>query len=178
LDAGLNAANDALQKDPSNVAGYVTRGNIYGQEKKWDLAKQDYQHALGLKSNFAPALLSLAEIDLMQAKYDTARAEFADLVQDPDCGDLAKYSVFLCDLAGGHEDLAGNELDAFNRVGSDASYYFANAAWLLHHQRSDDAHTWMDSADRIYSPAKVGRYVTPLVHLGYLSTAGAGSPSN
>jgi hypothetical protein len=178
LDARLNTANEVLQKDPSNAAGYLMRADIYEEEKKWDLAKLDYQQALKLNSAFAPALLNLAEIDLMQAKYDTARAEFADLVQNPDCGDLAKYSVFLCDLAGGREDVAGQELDAFNRVPSDASYYFANVAWLLHHQKSDVAHDWMDSAVRIYSPDKVGRYVTPLVHLGYLPTAWATSASN
>ena len=170
LDAQLVDANAALQNDSSSVAGYLRRGNIYGKKKMWDASKKDYQSALAIDSKCTIAAFNLAELDFLQAKYDVARPGFAALEQDPDFGDLAKYKVFLCDLVGGHEDGAAKELDAFNQVGSNASYYFANVAWNLYHKKEDDARSWMISAVRIYAPGKVRLYATPLVDLGYLST--------
>jgi hypothetical protein len=170
LDVQLADANAALQKDSSSVVGYLRRGNIYGKKKMWDASKKDYQSALAIDSKCTIAAFNLAELDFLQAKYDVARPEFAALEQDPDFGDLAKYKVFLCDMVGGHEDSAAKELDAFNQVGSNASYYFANVAWNLYHKKDDDARSWMISAVRIYSPGKVRLYATPLVDLGYFST--------
>jgi hypothetical protein len=168
LDAEMAKANAILQKDPSNVVGYERRGNVYGQEKMWDLATKDYRHALEIKSNSTPALFNLAEIDFLQKKYDSARTGFVALQKDPDFSDLASYKVFLCDLAGGHEEAAAKELDAFNQAGSNASYYFANVAWSATHQQPADAKQWLASAMRIYSPSKITQYATSLFDLGYL----------
>ncbi len=169
LDADLTAVNGVLQKDPSNVIAYIQRGNVYGSEKKWDLAKKDYQRALELSGKCAPASFNLAELDFMQGRYDAARPGFLALQQDSDFGDLSKYSVFLCDLFGAHEDVAARELDVFNQVGSEASYYFANVAWSLYHKKDDDARSWMQSAVRIFAPDKVNLYAKPLIDLGYVN---------
>ncbi len=177
LESGLAAANAAIQKDPSIAINYVLRGNVYGKKKLWDLAREDYTRALGIDHQCVPALFNLAEIDFMQGKYDAARPGFVALLKDPDFEDLASYSVFLCDMAGGHQEAAAKELNAFNQVGSNASYYFANIAWSLHQKKDDDARDWMSSATRIYAPDKVHIYATPLVYLGYFSKAPS-APSN
>jgi len=169
LDSAMDAANATIQKDPSNFLGYIMRGNVYGKRKQWDQASQDYRHALAIDSKCVPALFNLAQIDFMQMKYETARSGFVALQEDADLGDLARYSVFLCDLVGGHRDVATKELEAFNQAGSNASYYFANVAWLLNQRKEDEARDWMQSAVKIYSPTKVHLYATPLVELGYLS---------
>ena len=168
LEAELASANAALQRDPSSPIAYEQRGNIYGQEKKWDLAAKDFHHALQIKSTDAPAQFDLAEIDFLQGKYDTARAEFLPLQKDIELGDVAAYKVFLCDLAAGHLDAASKELDAFDHVGTQASYYFANVAWSAYHQKPDEALGWFKSAVDIYSPSKVHLYGTSLFDLGYL----------
>ncbi len=126
LDEEMANANAVVRSDPSSATAYEQRGNIYGQEKKWDLATKDFKHALKIDGNDSRALFDLAQIDFLQGKYDSARAGFVPLQKDSDVGDLASYKVFLCDLAGGHLKAASAELDAFNRVGSNASYYFAN----------------------------------------------------
>ncbi len=53
-------------------------------------------------------------------------------------------------------------------MGGNASYYFANLAWSLVHQKPDDARSWLDSALRIYPPDKFNLYVRNLNELGYL----------
>jgi hypothetical protein len=168
LDAALARSNEALQHSPSDVTEYERRGNIYGQQKQWDLAVKDYKRALELDSKSTPAMFNLAEVEFLQKNYDAARAGFAALQKDPELGDLASYKVFLCDLVGGHVDVAARELDAFNQVGSNASYYFANVAWSAAHEKTDETRDWLRSGLDIYSPTKVRQYTTSLIDLGYL----------
>lgn len=169
LDDNLAEVNAILQKDPANVVAYIRRGNVYGNERKWDLARKDYQHALELDGKCVPAAFNLAELEFMQGKYDAARPGFVALQQDIGVGDLSKYNVFLCDLFGGHDAAAAKELDAFNQVGSDASYYYANVAWSYYHKQDDQATDWLQSAHRVFSQDKCGLYEKPLKDLGYIT---------
>ena len=171
LDAEVAAADAIVQKNPMSVVGFLQRGNAYGNEGKWDLAKRDYQHALQIDSHCVTALFNIAELDFMQGHYDTARPGFLALIKDAEVGDLAKYNVFLCDMFGGHEQTAAKELAVFNEVGSDASYYFANVAWSLYHKKNDDAQNWWQSASGIFAPDKVNLYAKPLIDLGYIKVA-------
>ena len=167
IDAALLKVNAVLQADPRNVGAYGLRGDIYATQQHWDKADQDYQEALQLGGKIVPIEFNIAEIDFHLKRYDAAGARYDGLQQDPDMGDLATYRVFLCDLLGGHEDLAAKKLDALNQVGHNPSYYFSNAAWSLYHQKTDDAKSWIASASNIYAPGKFQRYVTGLKALGY-----------
>jgi Tfp pilus assembly protein PilF len=167
-DAALDKANAALQASPSNSAAYGLRGSIYAEKKLWNQAEKDYETALKLDAKNVQVKFNLAEIEFMQKKYDDARPGFAALGQDADMGDLATYKIFLCDLFGGHEGVAAKELDAFNQVGSNASYYFGNAAWSLYHQKTEDARGWLMSAAKIYAPNKFRLYASSLLNLGYM----------
>jgi len=171
FDAALIGANAVLQAEPQNMFALSLRGNINTEKKLWDLAVKDYQAILQIDGKNSPAKFNLAEIKFRQKDYDGARPGFLDLGKDPDLGDLASYKVFLCDLFGNHEDVASKEFDAFNQVGGNASYYFANAAWDLYHHKPDDAMGWLNSAVRIYAPAKVNLYTSSLRDLGYLHAA-------
>jgi Tfp pilus assembly protein PilF len=164
-DAALEQASVAIQGSPQNPAAYSLRGDIYAATKRWDRAESDYQTALLMDSTNNKLKFNLAEIAFAQKKYDAARARFGVLQQDPLLGDLAQYHVFLCDLLGGHEDAAAKEFDAFNRAGSNASYYFANAAWSLYHQKKDDARDWLTSAAHIYEPFKYKLYADSLIEI-------------
>ena len=168
LDAALDKLNAIIQAEPKNPDAYALRGTIYAEKKLWDQAEKDFQTVLLLDDNNVHIKFNLAEIEFKQKKYETARPGFFVLRQDPDVGDLATYRVFLCDLFGGHEDVAAEELDAFNRVGSNPSYYFANVAWSLYHHKMEDARDWLKSAVDIYAPYKIKSYAACLFDLGYL----------
>jgi len=168
FDAAMDKVNAALQAGPQSPAALGLRGNIYAEEKLWDQAEKDYRTALQLDGKNLQIKFNLAELQFMQKNYDNARAGFTVLKQDPDLGDLAAYKVFLCDLFSGHEEVASQELDAFNQVGSNASYYFGNAAWSLAHQKPEDARGWLQSASNIYAADKFRLYAASLFDLGYL----------
>ena len=167
-EAALQKVAEVLNANPKSFNGYLIRGQIYSKMNKWVEAKADFQSALDLHVSNPSAQFNLCELHFAQKQYDEARGEFEALKKDPDLGDLAAYKVFLCDLFAGHDEDAKKELDAFNAKGSNASYYFSNAAWDLYHDKPDDAHAWLRSAQTIYYPYKFERYASSLVDLGYL----------
>jgi Tfp pilus assembly protein PilF len=161
----MGKVSAAIAADPKLEAAYSMRATFYVQDKRYDDAAKDYTTILKLNPKNAEVAYNLAQISFIQDKFDNARPGFAALQQDPTMGDLAAYKVFLCDLFGGHEAAASKELDAFNDVGSNASYYFANLAWSLYHKKLDDAADWEKSARAIYSPEKFNLYAESLMNL-------------
>ncbi len=168
IDAALDKVNAALQAAPQNTAAYELRGTIYAGEKNWSRAEKDYQTALQMDGKDNRLKYNLTELQFLQKNYADARPGFVALEQDPNMDDLASYKVFLCDLLGGHEDVAARELDAFNRVGGNPSYYFANAAWSLIHHKTEDARGWLTTASKIYPSRKWMYYASSLIELGYM----------
>jgi Tfp pilus assembly protein PilF len=167
-DAALDKVNLAIRLAPQDPDSYGLRAGIYAHKQLWPEAERDYQKVLEIDATNSPAKFDLAEIKFKQKHYDKARSDFLALEKDDDLGDLASYKVFLCDLAGGHIDVAGKELDAFNQVGGNASYYFANAAWSLYHHKTEEGRGWLSSAIQIYAQDKVNSYSISLEDLGYL----------
>jgi tetratricopeptide (TPR) repeat protein len=153
----------------------VLRASIYCQKKEWDLAEADFRTAAKIAPTNAVLKFNLIEVKFMQKQYDVARPGFLALEKDPDVlkgdpemVDFAQYKVFLCDLFGGHLDVAKKELDVFNDAMGNPSYYFANAAWDLVHHNIEGARSWLLSASRIYAPRKNAYYSQSLRDTGYL----------
>jgi tetratricopeptide (TPR) repeat protein len=170
LEVALDKVNKVIQLDSQNKQALLLRGAIYAAQKQWDKADYDYQVALVIDPDNVILKFDLADLKFMQKKYDDARSGFVEIQSDKDLGDFATYKVFLCDLLGAHEDVAARELEAFDRVGGNPSYYFANAAWDLVHNKTGDAAGWLKSAKYIYadSPKKFATYTASLTSLGYL----------
>lgn len=177
-DAALEKVNGIIQTNPKYLNAHLLLGNIYARKQLWAQAGKEYETALALDGTNATAKFNLAETKFRVKDYDGARLIFVALENDPDNGDLAAYKVFLCNLFGGHEDAAAKELDVFNQVESHASYYFANAAWDLFHNKPEDARGWLNSATNIYTPNKVLIYSISLKDLGYLPLPPPPPPSN
>jgi tetratricopeptide (TPR) repeat protein len=166
-DEAMNKANAAFEVDPKSWAVYFVRGNIYAEKEQWDQAEKEYQTAIQYDAQNSSIKYNLADIYFMQKKYGAARPGFIALEQDIGLGDLSAYKVFLCDLYGGHVDAASGELETFNQSDANASYYFANAAWCLYQQKTEDAQNWLASATKIFAPTKFKRYASSLSVLGY-----------
>jgi len=168
MAADISDATAKISANPQDADAYSTRGNLYAAKRDWEAAGRDFQSAATIDPTNAKSKFNLAEMSFMEKKYDAAKPGFVALEQDSDLGDLAAYKAFLCDLFGGQLDAASKELDAFNQVGGNASYYFANVAWSINHRKFDDARGWLRSAQRIYPPAKLKLYVTTLFEMGYM----------
>jgi tetratricopeptide (TPR) repeat protein len=167
-DQALQAINAVIAANPRNVPAYMLQGQIYSGLKRWNDAQACYEAVLKIDDKNVAAKFDISELKFLQKDYAGARPGFLVLKDDPNFGDFISYKIFLCDLFSGKEDVARNELDAFNQVGSNASYYFGNAAWSLYHHQDKDARSWLQSGFHIYAPAKIERYIYSLKDLGYL----------
>ena len=167
-DNALAKANAAIETNPKSLSAYVLRGSIYFKKKLWAQSEKDFLTAAQYDPKSSAIRFNLAEIKFAQKQYDAARPEYVALETDSEIGDLNSYKVFLCDLFGGHQDMAAKELAAFNAVGSNPSYYYANAAWSLVHKNTEDARSWLTSAVEIYTPQKNNYYSASLRDNGYL----------
>jgi Tfp pilus assembly protein PilF len=170
-DGALNALTQAIQLNPTASSAYVLRGSIYTQRHQWTNADADFTMAQKLAPKNSALKFQTVELKFMQKQYDAARSGFLVLESDPDMGDYAKYKVFLCDLWGGHEPMAKHELDVFNDVMGNASYFFSNAAWDLYHRDTEGARSWLNSASRVYEGVSTGKfilYAQPLRDMHYL----------
>jgi Tfp pilus assembly protein PilF len=168
VDGALNDLTQALRANPNSTGAYVLRASIYCQKKQWPQAEADFNAAAKIAPTNKVLRFNQIEVHFMQKQYDQARTGFLALVNDPDMGDFASYKVFLCDLMGGHEAQAKQELDVFNAAMGNPSYYFANAAWDLVHHNLEDARSWLSSALRIYPQRKNAYYAQSLKDLGLL----------
>lgn len=176
VDGALHELTMAINTNPNSTGAYVLRASLYCQKKQWTQAEDDFRTAQKLAPGNAVLKFNLIEVKFMQKQYDLARPGFLALEKDPDMGDFASYKVFLCDLFGGHEDAAKEELDVFNATMGNPSYYFGNAAWDLYHNNLEDARSWLLSAYRIYPQRKNAYYAQSLHDLGYLQKLDAALP--
>ena len=169
-DEALSTINAVIQADSTNINAYILRGAIYSQKQAWDQAEKDYQTALQMQPKDTGIQFDLADLKFKQKQFDAAREAFVPLQDDRDVEvkDLIAYKIFLCDLLSGHDDAAKQELDVFNQVGSDPSYYFGNAAWSLVHKNPEEARGYLVSARHIYAPSRQLLYATILKDMGYL----------
>ena len=169
-DEALAILNVVLQKEPQKVNALLLRADISMLKQQWESAAKDLQAVLQVDNANAEAKFDLADIKFMQHQFDDARVAFVALPEskDDELRDLTKYKIFLCDLLGGHEEIAAKELAAFNQAASGASYYFGNASWDLVHKKPEEARTWLMSAGNIYPARKHLQYMTVLKEMGYL----------
>ena len=168
FDDALAKLNARIKANPNDAEAYGEIGNLYAGRQAWTEAEINYNKSLSIDGSNSSVKYNLAQMAFAQKKYDSARPAFAAMEDDMRVGDIARYKTFLCDLYGGHQEAAAKELDAFNRAGENASYYFANAAWSLYQKKTDDARDWLTSASHIYEQPKIDAYTADLVKLGYL----------
>jgi Tfp pilus assembly protein PilF len=167
-DGALTDVNQVITLDPKNLDAYVLRGSIYSRKKLWQQSEADFNSALQIAPNNMVVKYNVAEIQFMQKKYDVARPQFVAIQSDVGLGDVAAFKVFLCDLLGGHEDVAAKELDVFNQKAENPSYFYSNAVWSIYHKNIEDARSWLTSAAHVYPARKNMFYASTLKELGYL----------
>jgi Tfp pilus assembly protein PilF len=167
LDGALTIVDEAVRNNPKSFAALTLRGMIHSQKKQWTSAEADFNAALALDPTNMVVKFNLGEIKFVQKDYAAARTRFQALTTDPVMGDFASYKVFLCDLFGGHEDQAKKELDGWDEE-TGPSFFFGKAAWDLVHKNTDEARSYLTSAQSIFPASKNQFYAASLRDLGYL----------
>jgi tetratricopeptide (TPR) repeat protein/S1-C subfamily serine protease len=79
-DEGLAAINQAINLAP-RAGWYVNRGSLYYNQKKYELASDDYNKAIELNPNLAMAYNNRGGIYYNQQKYELALADFNKAIE-------------------------------------------------------------------------------------------------
>jgi Tfp pilus assembly protein PilF len=168
LDDALNTLNEAIELNPKNQVSYFLRASIFASRNHWPAAEKDLLVAESITPADVDIEMFLGDVYLMEKNYDAARTRFAALTKDSNRGDLATYKVFVCDVLGGHDDIAAKELDTFDHSPSKPSCYYAHATASLANKKTEEGRRWLDSAAVLYGPAVTAPYAQCLRGLGYL----------
>ena len=77
FDTAIRQLSKGLLKFPKFTEGYVTRGQLYSQQMKWDKAVQDFFKAISLNPNEGTAYLGLGDAYTGMSSQKDALAAFS-----------------------------------------------------------------------------------------------------
>lgn len=180
LQEALEKLNDAEKLTGDFHLVSNLRGAVFTKMRDFKSARTEFEKAIALTKNmpregFHPRF-NLAEINFVEKKWDDARKQFTDLLNDanlPDAatGRLIKYKLLICDLQQKKTAAATAALDQFDQYDNDSpAFYFAQAATAFAADKKEDAEEWLSSAAKIYPKELNDVYQDSLVEVGWLQT--------
>jgi len=141
LDAALQAFNQGLESDPSNLVLLNALGATYTLKGDPEKAQDCFQNVLKIDPGFLPARKNLAIAYFNSGKYDLAGREFDQLTSSPDAGPLAHLFLGMIaekrkqyEAAVAHFNQAGERV--FQNPGAVLS--LARSLYELHQQEKSE----------------------------------------
>jgi Tfp pilus assembly protein PilF len=143
---------DSAQKENlKSPAVFNLRGAIFTKEKAYDQAEEQYKAALALDPKYYPAMLNLAETDLLRGAYAEAQERYQQLEKvDPD-SELIQFKLVLCSVLAGQPDRAEVLVVGMKFPGKTPAYYYARAAMALKAGQKQVAQTYFANVKKYYS---------------------------
>ncbi|HEX6137590.1 MAG TPA: tetratricopeptide repeat protein, partial [Casimicrobiaceae bacterium] len=84
FDKAVAGANELIASDPKSPVGYNMLGGAYAGRRDFAAARKSFERALTLDGKFSPALMNLAQLDLIDRNYGGARKRYeAVLASEP-----------------------------------------------------------------------------------------------
>ena len=103
IPQAIAVAKRLTETKPSEPAGYNLLGLSYMAARDYANARTNFQKALGLQSDYIPALTSLAQLNLHQKNLDGARANFRAILAKDDKSILAMIGMARVEAAAKNE---------------------------------------------------------------------------
>lgn len=180
LQEALEKLNDAEKLTGEFHLISNLRGAVFTKMRDFKSARPEFEKAIAMtksspKESFHPRF-NLAEINFVEKKWDDARTQFTNLLNDsnlPDAatGRLIKYKLLICDLQQKKLAAAAAALDQFDQYDNDSpAYYFAQAARAFAEDKKDEANEWLASAGKIYPKEMNDVYQDSLIEAGWLES--------
>jgi tetratricopeptide (TPR) repeat protein len=168
---------DAAQREnPKQPAILNLRGAILTKQKAYDQAEEQYNAALALDPKYYPAMLNLAEMDLLRGKYPESQERYRELQKiDPD-SELIEFKLVLCAVLAGESARADSLVVRMKFPGKTPAYYYARAAIALKAGQKQNAQTYFSNVKKYYSDDECAYFDQSLKDLG-LTLQNAPSPT-
>ena len=132
-DKAIADLTATLSTQPGSAVAVSARGEAYRDLHENDLALADFSKAIDLNPDWTDALRDRGFLYHATARFDLARADFQHALTIDGTDVEAANGLALCDLSGGHPELAIDSFSKVIKMAPDVGVYYANrgTAYLL-----------------------------------------------
>jgi tetratricopeptide (TPR) repeat protein len=166
---------DAIDaRQPDLAESQNLRGVILMREGIYDKAEAALREALRIDPKFWNARFNLAEIPFLEKNWPEARSRFQDLLSSNaselqgEATQLIQYKILLTYLLEGKENMVDAILAKFELSPDTPAVHYANAAIALQHKDAKEAKSWMETAEKNFSPQLNKLFAESLYEVGWL----------
>jgi lipoprotein NlpI/V8-like Glu-specific endopeptidase len=132
-DKAIADLTATLSAQPGSAVAVSARGEAYRDNHEDDLALADFSKAIALNPQSGDILRDRGFLYHAMARVDLARADFKRALEIDKTDVEAANGLALCDLSGGHPELAIDSFTTVIKMAPDVGVYYANrgTAYLL-----------------------------------------------
>ncbi len=166
---------DAIDaRQPDLAESQNLRGVILMREGIYDKAEAALREALRIDPKFWNARFNLAEIPFLEKNWPEARSRFQDLLSSNaselqgEATQLIQYKILLTYLLEGKENMVDAILAKFELSPDTPAVHYANAAIALQRKDNKEAKSWMEAAEKNFSPQLNKLFAESLYEVGWL----------
>lgn len=156
FENALTSLAHAEEQLPQQGLSHNMRAEILIKQGKLDQAESELRTALEIDPKLSGAAYNLAAIYFKRQQFSQARDQLEKLfaaATEPQSQQFLKYKVFLSFLLEGSEYQAELMMKRFTYTAETPAVYYAHAAWSFQHGEADRGKDWVQTAERLYSPA-------------------------
>ena len=175
LQEGLSKLLDAEQIAPDLFQISNLRGAAYTKMKDFETARKHFKKAISLRSGVFHPQFNLAEIEFVTEEYTKSEKSFKTLLTDfpkMDLGTkrLLEFKIIICRLKQNDIEGAKAQLNTFTYLDDTPIYHLGHAAVAYAKEDSQDAESWIASANKIYSAGQLEIFRDSLIEAGWIDT--------
>ena len=126
-----------IKLDPSYEYNYLVLGDIYKKQKKYDLAKEQYQKSVDKNKKFFPGLYALSMIQLQQGDLDEAEKNLSNGLKKSKKLDKAMFhnGMAMLHMARGDYNDADSEIRKALIIDSTNAGFYVNLGDVNYHMQ-------------------------------------------
>lgn len=166
----LSLLEQAVALEPQQTSAYNLIGAALVKLKRFDEAGAVFRKILSVQPDNAIAMFNFGESLFLAKKYPEAKQQFQAYLntEGNKTNALARFKIILCDLLGGNEAEARQNVAKLRPTISHPLEYYGRAAVMFHDGNEEEAREYLQSAFQIYPGGMNLVFADSLVELGWL----------
>ena len=174
LQEALARLSEAEAIEPGLFVVHNLKGAVYTKMRDFAKARSAFEKAEQLNPQSYHPKFNLAELDFVEKKFEKALAAFDKLLAHPQADDstkkLIQFKQVICYLKLEKKDEAEKLIKSFSYIDDEPVFYMSHAAKEFAAGKREEAQSYIDSANRIYSAEALTIYFDSFIEMGWVET--------
>ena len=173
LAEALQKLDEAEQIAPDLFMVHNLKGAVFTKMRVFDKARASFVRAGQLNPGSFHPKFNLAEIDFVEHHWDKAQSGFEALLTgnaDESTKKLMQFKIVICLLQQDKIAEAEKIVKGFSYLDDDPVFYMGHAAIEFQKKNKDEAQSYIDSANRIYTGQILTIYMDSFIEVGWVET--------